>query len=439
MNHDNFMYARYEMAFTLGSHIIIACFGVGFPVLLMTAEGMYLRTKDPVWKDMAKRWAKVFAVLFAVGAVSGTVLSFELGLLFPEFMGRFGVVIGFPFTMEGFAFFLEAIFVGIYLYGWNKLSPFVHWMTSWPIVISGAASAWFVVTVNSWMNVPQGFRMEGNKVVEVEPFTAMLNPATGSQTTHMIIAAYMVTGFMVASYYAWVHLRGKAKLYDYRAMVLGLLLAGVMSPLQFLAGDWAAKVVAETQPVKLASMEGQYETEKGAGIRIGGIPDDKDEVTRYAIEIPYLLSLMSYGDANAEVKGLKAFPKEDRPPTLVVHMAFQIMVGIGTYLLALSCWAGWRYWKKQSLTDNRWFLWAVVFSGPLCVLAMEAGWVVTEVGRQPWVVYGIMRTRDAVTQADGIVWLFMATMLLYAGLAIGTFVVLRILANVPHEETQHGT
>ncbi len=421
--------ARSQMAFTLGFHIIFASLGVGLPVLMLWAERRYLRTQDEEWRTLARRWSKAFAVLFAVGAVSGTVLSFELGLLWPEFMGTFGSVIGLPFTLEAFAFFLEAIFAGIYLYTWDRLPKDVHWWMGVPVALSGLASAFFVVTANAWMNVPRGFRLVDGEVVDPEPFTAMFNPAAWPQAVHMIVAAYMVTGFVVAAVYAWSLLRGGDRRYARRAMTLGLVLGMVFTPVQILVGDWATRTVAETQPIKLAALEGQFETEAGAPLRIGGIPDEGDEVTRWAIEIPNLLSILAYGDPDAVVMGLDQVPEEDRPPVAIVHLAFQLMVAIGFGLLGLTIWAGVVRWRRRRLPQGRAFLWAVVAAGPATVVAMEAGWVVTEVGRQPWIVYEIMRTADAVTTSPGIRVTFAAAILIYAVLTAGTIAVLRLLAR----------
>jgi cytochrome d ubiquinol oxidase subunit I len=431
---SNLLAARWQMAVTLGFHIILACFGVGFPVLMLLAEGMFLRTGDEGWRTLARRWSRIFAVLFAVGAVSGTVLSFELGLLWPEFMRRFGSVIGLPFTLEGFAFFLEAIFVGIYLYGWDRLPPRAHWLAGFPIAASGLASAWFVVTVNAWMNSPQGFRLADGAVVEIDPIAAMLNRATGAQTTHMIIAAYLVTGFAVAAAYAVPLLRGRGALHHRRALTVALLPAALLAPLQLVAGHWSAHVVAATQPVKLAAMEGQFQTEQGAPLRIGGLPDAEARVTRYAVEIPGGLSWLAYGDRGATVSGLVDFPRGDTPPTAVVHVAFQIMVAGGMWMLLVAFITAWSAWRRRQIPSGPLFLTAVILAGPLSVVALEAGWVVTEVGRQPWIVQGIMRTADAVTAAPGILWVLAATLAFYGVLGIGTGSVLRLLARVPLEE-----
>lgn len=431
MDLSNLMAARMQMAFTLGWHIIIACMGVGLPVLLLYAEARWLKTQDPVWLAMTKRWSKGFAVLFAAGAVSGTVLSFELGLLWPEFMGTYGAVIGFPFTMEGFAFFLEAIFVGIYLYGWDKLSPRAHWWSGVPIAVSGFFSAWFVVTANAWMNTPRGFTVVEGQITDIDPVAAMFNPMIWSQTTHMNVAAYMVAGFSVASLYAVLRLRGNRSAYVHKAMYAGLIFGCIFAPIQALVGDWSAKAVAEYQPVKLAAMEGHFNTEKGASLAIGGLPDMEARETRYAIKVPWLLSILAYGNPSAEVKGLNDFPDDVLPPVPVVHIAFQVMVGLGTALIALGGWLLWTWRRTKALPDSRLFLWCVALSGPAAILAMEAGWVVTEVGRQPWIVQGHMRTAEAVTEAPGIWWVFASTMAIYAVLTMGIVTVLAIIARQP--------
>ncbi len=425
--------ARTQMAFTLGSHIIIACFGVGLPILMSIAEYLSLRG-DEVWRSIATRWSRAFAVLFAIGAVSGTVLSFELGLLWPGFMGKWGEVIGLPFALEGFAFFIEAIFAGIYLYGWDKLPPRVHWLTSIPIAVSGFLSAWFVVTANAWMNAPAGFMIaKGPEPVNIDPFAAMFNAATWAQTTHMILAAYIVSGFSVASYYGFQWLRGNRTEYIRRAMLLGLWLGCLATPLQLLSGDWCSKVVADLQPAKFAAMEATFETQKYAPLHIGGIPDESRGTVSYAISIPGLLSFMAHGDFSAEVTGLNEFKPEDRPPVAIVHVAFQIMVGLGVYLFFLSAWFVLIRWRKRAVTDSQRFILCLIPAGVAAVIAMEAGWVVTEVGRQPWIVQGHMRTSEAVTGATGLWPIFFVTLAIYAVLFVGGIVSLRYLARQPVE------
>jgi len=429
------MAARVQMGFTLGFHIVLASLWVGLPVLCLLAEWRFLKTGDPLWRLLARRWSKAFALLFAVGAVSGTVLSFELGLLWPEFMARWGAVFGVAFTLEGFAFFIEAIFVGIYLYGWDRLSPRAHWWSGVPVALSGAASAAFVMTVNAWMNAPRGFDLRDGVVVDVRPLEALWNPASGAMIAHMLVAAYMVTGLGVAAVYAFYLLRGgggeREATYRRRAMLLGLALGLPLAPLQGAVGHWAGQVVAETQPVKLAAMEAQFETVRGAPARIGGIPDEEARETRYALEIPGLFSLLAYGDFDAEVRGLNAFPREDHPPVAPVHFGFQAMVGIGTALIGLALWTGVVLARRRRLPAGRFYLRCVVASGPLTVVALLAGWVTTEVGRQPWVVQGYMRTAEAVTDAPGLVWTLLGAVAIYGVLGAGALSVLRLLAKVP--------
>lgn len=436
---SNLLAARLQMAFTLGMHIIVACLGVGLPVLMLAAEANYLRTGDHEWRTLAYRWSKAFAVLFAVGAVSGTVLSFEIPLLWPEFTRQFGAVIGLPFSLEGFAFFVEAIFAGIYIYGWDRLPPRTHWLTGIPVAVSGFMSAWFVVTANAWMNTPQGFRMENGRVVEADPLVAMFNPATGAQTTHMILAAYIVTGFVVAGYYALLTLRGDSRSYVRRAMLTAATLGILATPLQMLSGDWAAKLVARTQPIKLAAMEGHFHSMKWAPVLIGGWPDSSRMETYGAVPVPGMLSFLAYGDPNAMVKGLEEFPRENWPPIPIVHVAFQIMLAAGFALLALSLWAGGTWLRFRQFPNGRLFGWGLVVASPLSVIGMEAGWTVTEVGRQPWIVQGLMRTKDAVTHAPGLEVVFCVTIAIYFVLLAGAIIVLRHLARIPLAGSSHDT
>jgi cytochrome d ubiquinol oxidase subunit I len=409
--------ARSQMAMSLAFHIIFAAVGIGMPLLMVIAEWLWLRTREEVYIELARRWAKGTAILFAVGAVSGTVLSFELGLLWPGFMEYAGSIIGMPFSLEGFAFFTEAIFLGIYLYGWQRVAPRVHLLAGALVALSGALSGIFVVTANAWMNTPAGFRLEGGRPVDVDPVAAMFNPGWFPQTLHMTIAAYLATGAAVAGIHAFMLLRDRGNLFHRRALAIALVVVGVTAVLQPISGDLSARHVARYQPAKLAAMEGQFETERGAPLRIGGIPDPQAGEMRYAIEIPYGLSLLAFHDPNAEVLGLDAFPPDERPNPLIVHLAFQIMVGAGMALIAVALWAALQAWRKRGLPDTPWLLRALVASGPLGFVAIEAGWVVTEVGRQPWIIYKVVRTADAVTPMTGLVVPFMTFTLLYIFLA----------------------
>jgi len=365
-------------------------------------------------------------VLFAVGAVSGTILSFEMGLLWPGLMGRFGQVIGLPFACEAIAFFVEAIFLGIYLYAWDRLPPRQHLLAGLPIVVAGVASAFFVVTANAWMNQPTGFDLANGKVVGVDPLGAMFNPATPPQTTHMIIAAFMVSGFTMASVYAVAILRGRRDAYHVKGFLIPFSVAAILTPVQIGVGDWAAHFVASRQPVKLAAMEGVMQTAHGVPLHVGGVFVDGQ--MRYAIEIPHGLSVLAHWDPDAPIMGLAEVPPEDRPTVNVVHLSFQLMVVMGLALLGLSVWAAWVGWRRRRLPQSPWFYRAASVSGVAAVLALEAGWVTTEVGRQPWIVYGIQRTADAVSPAPGLVWGFVLVSAVYAALTVGTIYVLRRIA-----------
>src|SRR6185295_5748949 len=392
--------------------------GIAMPLLMVIAEWRWLKTRDSVYLTLAQRWAKGTAILFAVGAVSGTVLSFELGLLWPRFMGYAGAIIGMPFSLEGFAFFTEAIFLGIYLYGWNRVSPRAHLLAGGVVALSGTLSGIFVVIANSWMNSPGGFELVEGKPINIDPIAAMLNPMALSETIHMTIAAYAATGFAVAGIHAYLLLRDRTNLFHRRAVAIALAVGGAAALLQPISGDLSARYVARYQPVKLAALEGHFDTEAGAPLSIGGIPDVTRGETRFAIKIPYGLSLLAFHDPQATVKGLKDFPLDEWPNTLIVHLAFQLMVGLGTLMAVIALWGAFLWWRKRSLPDGKWFLRSLVTAAPAGMLAIEAGWTVTEVGRQPWIIYGIMRTSAAVTPMPGLVVPFLVFTLLYVFLAV---------------------
>lgn len=433
---SNLIAARIEMATSLAFHIVFAALGVGFPVLLCAAEGLGLRTGDDGWYQLARKWGKAFGILFVVGAVSGTVLSFELGLLWPRFMAFAGGVIGLPFALEGFAFFLEAIFLGLYLYGWERLSPRIHWLTTIPLVIGGTASAWFVVTANSWMNTPAGFRVVNGRPVDVRPIGAMLNPGTPTETVHTILSCYQVTAFAVASIYAFALLRGHRTRYNRRGLLLGMLFGMIVAPVQALVGDASARMVAHNQPAKLAAMEALFHTTAGAPIRILGIVNPAAEQVTLALEIPHLLSILAFGDPNATVRGLDAFPQADWPNVPVVHAAFDVMVGAGflTILLPAAFW--FLFWRSgRHVPLGRWLLGLAVLTGPLTLIAMEAGWMVTEIGRQPWIIYNVMLVRNAVTPAPGVVVSLVVFIAIYVLLAATLIWLLLGLAREPAAAT----
>jgi cytochrome d ubiquinol oxidase subunit I len=427
---ENLYPARMQMALSLGWHIIFSCFGIAFPLITVLTEWRGHRRGDAVLTGLAHTWAKAMGVLFAAGAVSGTLLSFEMGILWPVLMDRFGAVFGFPFVLEGFAFFIEAIFVGVYLFGWNRLSPRAHMLSALPMIISGMAGAFFVVAANAWMNNPTGFRLDDEgRLVDAQPWAAMFGPSTWPQVVHMLLAAYMVTGFAIASVYAVGMLRGRRDRRHHLGLLIPLTVAVVIAPVQIGVGDWIANVVADNQPAKLAAMEGHYETIAGAPLSVGGIYYD-DEL-HYALEIPNGLSLLIHHDPDGVVPGLVEFPADERPPVNVVHLAFDVMVSIGFGLLLLGLVFGWNWWRRRRIPATPWFLRAVAVSGAAAIVAMEAGWIVTEVGRQPWIVYGILRTSDAVSPAPGLFLGFYAVVAIYLVLTALTVFVLRRLARSP--------
>jgi cytochrome bd ubiquinol oxidase subunit I len=425
---QNLYPARMQMALSLGWHIIFSCFGVAFPVIVVFTEWRAHVRGNPDLRDLAHTWAKAMGVLFAAGAVSGTLLSFEMGILWPGLMEPFGEVFGFPFVLEGFAFFIEAIFVGIYLFGWNRMSPRAHMLSAFPMIISGALGAFFVIAANAWMNNPTGFELTPDgRVINADPVGAMFGPSTWPQFVHMYLAAYMVVGFSVASVYAIAMLRGRRDRYHRFGLMIPLTVACIASPIQVGVGDWIANVVAENQPVKLAAMEGLYETRTAVPLSIGGVYVD-DEL-RWALEIPWGLSLLVTHDPNGEVIGLESVPPDLRPPVNVVHLAYNAMIGIGSALLLLALVLAWTWWRHRRPPESVWFLRAVAVSGVGATVAMEAGWVTTEVGRQPFIVYGILRTADAVSPAPGLYLGYYAVIVIYVLLTALTVVVLRRLAR----------
>ncbi|HWB38724.1 MAG TPA: cytochrome ubiquinol oxidase subunit I [Candidatus Saccharimonadales bacterium] len=423
------------MGFSLGWHIIIACFGVGLPGLVLFAEWRAHRTGDKTYLILAKRWAKVLGVLFAVGAVSGTIVSFEMGSLWAGLMSKYGEVIGLPFALEGFAFFVEAIFLAIYLYGWSKLSAKAHMWSAVPIVIAGIAGTFFVVCANAWMNAPRGFTVSHGKIVGVNPWQAMFNPAFPPETTHMILAAFMVTGFSMASVYAVAMLRGKHDRYHRLGLLIPLTLAVIITPVQIGVGDWAAASVGDLQPTKLAAMEGLSHTTKGAPEALLGYYSNGE--LHDAIKIPQGLSLLAKHKIDATVQGLDAVPATDRPSNplvTVTHLAFDTMVFVGFAFFGLGLWLA-LIWKKRShIFRHKWFLRAVSLSGIAAVVAMECGWITTEVGRQPWIVYNVMKVASAVNPVHGIQYGYYALLLVYAILTAVLIGVLRHLAKQPIEE-----
>jgi cytochrome bd ubiquinol oxidase subunit I len=411
--------ARQMQALSLAVHIPIVCFGIAFPAMFLFMEGLYLRTGELTYKALAKRWSKVALILFAVGVVTGTILSFEFGLLWPNFMATFGEVFGIAFGLEGISFFVEAIFIAIYVYGWDRLSPRAHFLAGVPVVVSGFAGSFNVIAVNGWMNNPTGFDVVNGKVVNPRPWEALLNDNMWHELIHMYLAGYIVCGFIVAGVYATAWLRGRRDRYHRAALVVTLSFACLAAPVQVVVGDWAGRTVAKNQPVKLAAFEGLQETQAGAPFTLLGL-----------IEIPKLLSVLAHHDPNATVQGLDIVPPADRPPVTIVRVAFQTMIGIGTGLALLGAVFFVTWLRRRRLPRSPWFFRAVVAAGPLAFVALISGWIVTEVGRQPWIVYNVMRTKQAVTAVNlevGYVFL----LVVYIGLGAAVYWLLRRLARRP--------
>ncbi|HEV7657433.1 MAG TPA: cytochrome ubiquinol oxidase subunit I [Mycobacteriales bacterium] len=425
--------ARQMQALSFTVHIPLVCFGMAFPALILFCEWRAMRTGSELYRTLARRWSRILVALFAVGVVTGTILSFEMGLLWPNFTGTWGSVFGLGFAIEGFSFFVEAIFIGIYAYGWDRISPRLHLLSGIPIAITGVTGSFMVIAVNGWMNNPSGFRVVDGRVVDVDPVKALFrNGFTWHEFVHMYLAAFMVTGFVLAACYSVALLRGNRDRYVRLALAIPLTAAAVASPIQVIVGDWAARTVSADQPVKLAALEGLGRTTTGAPIHVGGWYVDGE--VRWGVEVPRLLSLLAEHDPNATIRGLQSFPADQLPPVNVVRIAFQTMVGCGTLLALLAVWFLLVRFRTGRPPRSAWFYRAVVLSGPAAVVALVAGWVTTEVGRQPWVVYGVMRTDDAVTGATGIPVGYGVLAAVYAGTAVAVVWILRRLATRPLPE-----
>lgn len=425
--------ARQMQALSFAVHIPLVAFGTAFPAMVLFAEWLHHRTGDPVLLTLARRWSRVMIALFAVGVITGTILSFEMGLLWPGFMATFGSVFGLGFAIEGFSFFLEAIFLAIYVYGWERLSPRAHMLSAIPVVITGLTGSFMVVAVNAWMNHPTGFEIVAGHVTAVQPWRALFaNPYFWHEIVHMYLAGYIVCGFVLAAVYGFGRLRGRWGRYERAAFAIPLTVAALAAPVQVLVGDWAGREVAKMQPTKLAALEGLGHTETGAPVHIGGWYQGGR--VRFGIPVPRALSILAFHDPNATVRGLAAVAPRDRPPVNVTRIAFQTMVGIGTLLALLGAWLAVCRVRLGRLPESPWFFRAVVLAGPLSVVALIAGWVTTEVGRQPWVAYGYMRTAAAVTGAGGIPVGYAALAMLYVLVACGVVWILRRLAAAPLAE-----
>jgi len=437
---NDFLAARSQMALSLGFHIIYACIGMVMPFFMAISHYQWLRTKDIVYKNITRAWSQGVAIFFATGAVSGTMLSFELGLLWPAFMAHAGPIFGMPFSLEGTAFFIEAIALGFFLYGWDKFNPWFHWFTGVVVGVSGLASGILVVSANAWMNSPAGFDFVNGQCINIDPIAAMFNNAWLFQSIHMTLAAFAATGFAVAGVHAWMILRSKNVRFHTQSFRVAIIFGAVAAVLQPVSGDFSAKDVAKRQPAKLAGMEAHFRTQTHAPLIIGGIPDEKNKKVDYAIELPGMLSFLAHDNFDEEVTGLDKFPEADQPPVMITHFAFQTMVGIGMFMMALAVLYFLSFRYKHWL-QKKWFLKLFAIATPVGFLAVEAGWTVTEVGRQPWIIHNIMRTSDAVTPMPGIQYSFYLFTAIYIALSITViFLLMRQIKMVPKlydEALQH--
>ncbi|WEA02038.1 cytochrome ubiquinol oxidase subunit I [Mucilaginibacter sp. SJ] len=429
---DDFLAARSQMALSLGFHIIYSCIGMVMPVFMAISHYKWIKTQDPVYKNITVAWSKGVAIFFATGAVSGTMLSFELGLLWPGFMKHAGPIFGMPFSLEGVAFFIEAIALGLFLYGWNKLNNWVHWTAGVIVGVSGVASGILVVSANSWMNSPSGFDFINGQYVNIDPVKAMFNKAWFSESLHMIIAAFSATGFAVAGIHALMIYRKKNIAFHTKAFKIAIIFGAAAAILQPFSGDLSAKNAAKHQPAKLAAMEAYFHTQEYAPLVIGGIPDTAAKKVNYGLEVPGLLSFLVHDNFKTQVNGLDKIPVKNQPPVAVTHYAFQIMVGIGVLMMLIGIIYFYELWKKKDLLSKPWFLKTFIWATPLGFIALEAGWTVTEVGRQPWIIQGVMRTSEAVTPMPGIQYSFYLFSFIYFTLSVAViFLLKRQIQMVP--------
>lgn len=429
---DDFIAARSQMAISLGFHIVYSCIGMVMPAFMAVSHYKWLKTGEPVYKNITQAWSKGVAIFFATGAVSGTILSFELGLLWPKFMEHAGPIFGMPFSLEGVAFFVEAIALGFFLYGWNRFNKWFHWFTGILVGISGVVSGILVVSANSWMNNPAGFDFVNGEYLNINPVKAMFNGSWFSEALHMTLAAFSATGFAVAGIHALMIARRQNIQFHTKSFKIAIAFGAVAAILQPFSGDLSAKNAARKQPAKLAAMEAYFHTQPYSPLTIGGFPDTVKKKNNFGIEVPGLLSFLVYDNFNQEVTGLDKIPVKDQPPIGVTHIAFEIMIAIGSAMMLIGIIYFFAVWKKRSWLLKKWFLKLFIIATPFGFIAVEAGWTVTEVGRQPWIIQGIMRTSEAVTPMPGISYSFYLFTAVYLSLSVAViFLLSRQIKMVP--------
>ena len=399
---DPLLLSRIQFAFTISFHILFPSFTIGLAAWLLVLEALWLKTGKAIYMEIAKHWAKIFAVSFGMGVVSGLVLSYEFGTNWSEFSRLGGNVIGPLMSYEVLsAFFLEAGFLGIMLFGWKRVPKSVHLFATTMVALGTLMSAFWILSANSWMQAPTGYRIGEDGVLYVTDWwKVVFNPTFPYRLAHMVSAAYLTTAFVVGGIGAWYLLRDRNIPHGRIMLGMGLSLIVWLAPLQLFIGDQQGLEARKYQPAKIAAVEAHWETRKGAPLVLFAWPDTKTESNLYEIAIPKLGSLVLTHEWDGEVRGLKSFPPEDRPNPVIPFFSFRIMVGIGFIMIALGAIGG-VLWLMGRLYRSRWFLRAMVWASPLGFIAVLAGWFVAEVGRQPWVVYGVLRTADAVSPVPG--------------------------------------
>lgn len=423
INESAVFWSRLLTEVTLSFHILYATIGVGVPLMIMIAQWVGYKKNDEHYILMARRWARGFVITVAVGVVTGTAIGLQLSLLWPNFMQLAGQVIALPLFLETFAFFFEAIFLGIYLYTWDRFkSQKKHMLLLIPVAIGASMSAVFITIVNAFMNAPQGFDVVNGELVNIQPFVAMFNPAMPTKVAHVLVTAYMTSAFVLASIAAFRILKGSHHIYHKKSLYLLMKLGLVFSIATAIIGDFSGKYLAEYQPEKLAAAEWHFETEENASLVLLGVLDGEE--VKYAIKIPYALSILAHNNPTAEVIGLDQYAEEDTPP-LYIHYLFDSMVMIGMLLLFVAFVYLVGNWRQWAFIRKRWFMWVVVAGGPFALLAIELGWWLAEVGRQPWILRGYMRTAEGATTSGHVDKMLMLFCVLYLILGIGSVVVLR--------------
>lgn len=432
INEQAVFWSRVLTELTLSFHIIYATIGVGIPLMIMIAQWVGIKNNDEHYILLARRWTRGFVITVAVGVVTGTAIGLQLSLLWPNFMQLAGQVIALPLFMETFAFFFEAIFLGIYLYTWDRFdNQKKHMLLLIPVAIGASMSAVFITIVNAFMNAPQGFEIVDGQLVNIQPLIAMFNPAMPTKVAHVVVTAYMTSAFVLASIAAYRLLKGSDHVYHKKALYLLMKLGLIFSIAAALIGDFSGKYLAEYQPEKLAAAEWHFETEEGASLILFGIMNDGE--VKYEIRIPFALSILAHSHPTAEVIGLEEYPKDEWPP-LYIHYLFNIMVFIGMFMTLVSFLYVAAVTRRWTFVKSKWFGWVMVAGGPLSMIAIEAGWWLAEVGRQPWILRGIMRTEHGATTSGSVDLMFILFCILYIVLGIGSVVVLnRMFRSNPIE------